>query len=80
MCSGIRYSKQIDTQCCSLVRPCLSIFMGQMVECSFSVMNDIIESTSGRMKIETYSTIMTTKHRLKCSKSAALKYNLKDIL
>ena len=32
------------------------------------------------MEIETYSAIMTTKYSLKCSKSAAVKFNRKDIL
>ena len=64
----------------SLVRPCLSIFTGPMVECSFSMMNDIINSRSGHMEIEAYSAIMTTKYSLKSSKSAALKFNRKDIL
>ena len=44
----------------TLVRPCVSIFTGPMVECSFSMMNDIIDSRSGHMEIETYSAIMTT--------------------
>ena len=64
----------------TLVRPCVSIFTGPMVECSFSMMNDIIDSRSGRMEIEAYSAIMTTKYSLKSSKSAALKFNRKDIL
>ena len=65
----------------SLVRASLSIFTGPMVECSFSVMNDIIDSRSGRMEIETYSAIMTTKYFLKSSgKSAATKFKRKDIL
>ena len=42
----------------SLFRPCLSIFTGPMVEYSFSMMNDIIDSRSSRMEIETYSAIM----------------------
>ena len=79
MFGGIRYSKQIDTQC-SLVHPYLSIFTGPMVECSFSLMNDVIDSSSGRIKIETYTAIMKTKYSLRCSKSTALKYNRKDIL
>ena len=58
----------------SLVHPCLSIFTGPMVECSFSMMNDIIDSRSGRMEIEKYSAIMTKKYSLKSSKSAALKF------
>ena len=49
---------------------------GMVVECSFSMMNDI-GSRLGRMEIETYSAIMTTKYSFKCSKSAALKYNQK---
>ena len=38
----------------SLVHPCLSIFTGLMMECSFSMMNYIIDSRSSRMEIETY--------------------------
>ena len=64
----------------SLVRPCLSISTEPIVECSFSMMNNIIDSRSGHMEIETYSAIMTTKYSLKCSKSAAVKFNQKDIL
>ena len=45
----------------TLVRPCVSIFTGPMAECSFSMMNDIIDSKSGPMEIETYSAIMTKK-------------------
>ena len=63
----------------SLVRPCLSIFTGPMVERSFSMMNDI-DSRSGYMESETYSAIMTIKYSLKSSKSAVLKFNRKDIL
>ena len=39
----------------SLVRPCLSIFTGPMVECSFSLM---------KPENETYSAIMTTEYSL----------------
>ena len=63
----------------TLVRLCVSIFTGPMVEYSFSMMNNI-DSRSGRMEIETYSTIMTKKYSLKSSKSAALKFSRKDIL
>ena len=41
------------------------------------MMNGVIDSRSGRMEIETYSAIRTTKDSLKCSNSAALKYNQK---
>ena len=51
-----------------------------MVECSFSVMNDI-DSRSGLMEIDTYSAIVTTEYNIKSTgKSAAIKYNKKDIL
>ena len=52
----------------SLVHSCLRIFTGMMVECSVSMMNDIIDSRSGCMETETYSAIMTAKYSLKCSK------------
>ena len=42
------------------------------------MMNDIIDSRSGRMEIETYSAIMTKKYSLKSSKF--LKFNRKEIL
>ena len=45
----------------SLVRSYLSIFTGLMVECSFSMMNDTIDSRSGCVEIETHSAIMTIK-------------------
>ena len=44
-------------------------------------MNDIIDSRSGRMEIDTYSAIVTTKYNIKSTgKSAAIKYTRKDIL
>ena len=49
--------------------------MGPMVECSFSVMNDI-DSRSGLMEIDTYSAIVTIEYNIKSTgKSAAIKYN-----
>ena len=65
----------------SLVRPCPSIFTGSMIECSFSMTNDIIDSRSRRMEIDTYSAIVTAKFNVKSSKkSAAVKYGRKGIL
>ena len=44
-------------------------------------MNDIINSRSGRTEIDTYSPIVTTKYNINSAgKSAAIKYNRKDIL
>ena len=79
MFGGIRYSKHKYSVFSSLVRPCLSIFTGLIMECSFSMMNDIIDSRSGHMEIETYSTILTRKYSRKCSKSTALKFNGTDM-
>lgn len=59
----------------SLVCPCPSIFAGAMAECSFRLMNDVIDSKSGCLEIETYGTIMATKYNLKYSMSVALKYD-----
>ena len=58
----------------SLVWSCLSIFIRPMVEFSFSMMNDMIDSRSGCMAIENYRNLMTTKYSLKNSKPAALKF------
>ena len=52
-----------------------------MVESSFSMMNDIIDSRSGKMDIDTYSAIMTTKYNLKSSgKTSTQKFARKDVL
>ena len=48
----------------SLVRSCLSIFTGPMLKCPFTMMNDIIDSRSGHLEIETCSAIMTAKYSL----------------
>ena len=64
-----------------LVHASLSIFTGPMVESSFSMMNDIIDSRSGRMDIDTYSAIMTTKYNLKSSgKTSTQKFARKNVL
>ena len=61
----------------SLVCPCLSIFMEQMVEWSLSMKNHILDSRSGCMEIQTCSIIRTPNDCLKCNNSAALKYRKK---
>lgn len=64
-----------------LVRASLSIFTGPMVECSFSMMNDIIDARSGRMEIDTYNAIMAVKFDLKSSgKSSSSKFSRRDVL
>ena len=52
-----------------------------MVESSFSMMNDIIDSWSVRTKVDTYSAIMAVKYLLKSAGVTALsKVYRKDIL
>ena len=65
----------------SLVKASLSIFAGPKVERSFSMMNDIIDSRSGRTEIDTYSVIMTVKYQLKSAGVTVLiKFHRKDNL
>ena len=42
----------------------LSIFHGPRVECTFSIMVNVIDDKSGRINMETYSAIQTVKHSL----------------
>ena len=65
----------------SVVKVSLSIITGPMVENSFSMMNDIIDSQSGRTEIDTYSVIMTVKYQLKSAGvTASSKFYRKYIL
>ena len=52
-----------------LVCAILSIFHGQKVESTFSVMNNVIDQNSGRMNKETYRAIQDIKYALKTRKS-----------
>lgn len=66
---------------CSIVRARFSIFTWVMVRSSFSIMNDIIESRSGRIEIDTYNIIMTIKYRLKLAGvTDSSKFHRKNIL
>ncbi|KAH3770278.1 hypothetical protein DPMN_171562 [Dreissena polymorpha] len=49
---------------CKMVLSLLSCFHGPQVESSFNVMGDILNSRTGRMKIETYSAIQSTRYGL----------------
>ena len=65
----------------SVVKASLSILTGPMVKSSFSMMNGIIDSWSGRTEINTYSAIMTVKYQLKSAGvTASSKFYRKDIL
>ena len=79
------WSKIFETKCYpilgSVLKASLSIFTGPMVENSFSMMNDIIDSQSGRTEIDTYSVIMTVKYQLKSAGvTASSKFYRKYIL
>jgi len=58
---------------CQMVFTLLSCFHGPQVESSFNVMGDILNSRTGRMKIETYSAIQSTKYSLANSGVGAVK-------
>lgn len=57
-----------------MAKALLSCFHGPQVESSFSVMNDIIDSKSGKLKIETYSAIQNVKYSIKASNKSSLEY------
>ena len=62
----------------------VSIFSGPHVESSFSVIGDIIDKKSGRMKVNIFSSIQTIKYALRvqhpvpCTSRAVKVYNRKD--
>ena len=45
--------ERYSTLCC-LVRAALSIFTGPIVECSLSLLNNIIDGKLGKMQVDTY--------------------------
>lgn len=48
----------------ALVKSALSIFHGPRVESAFSLMNEVIDSKSGNMNVETCNAIQTVKYNL----------------
>ena len=75
----VQWNKIFETKCypilSSVVKASLSILTG------FSMMNDIIESWSGRTGIDTNSVIMTVKYQLKSAGvTASSKFYRKYIL
>ena len=50
-----------------------TIFHGPRVECSFSVMDDVMDKTSGRMNVSTYHAIHTVKYSLNAETSHTFK-------
>ncbi|XP_060084683.1 uncharacterized protein LOC132563943 [Ylistrum balloti] len=57
-----------------MVLSLLTCFHGPQVEGSFSMMGDIMDPKSSRMKIETYSAIQTVKSTLQAQKKTAVEY------
>jgi hypothetical protein len=57
-----------------MVKSVLSCFHGPQVESSFNIMNDVIDSKSGRINIETYSAIQNVKYGLKSAEMSAVEY------
>lgn len=55
-----------------VVRGCLSIFHGPMVESSFSAMGDIIDNKSTSMTMATFNSIQTTKYALRSRGQTAI--------
>lgn len=65
---------------CKIAMGVLSIFHGPRVESTFNVMGDVIGIKSGRMNVETYSSIQSVKNVLKARKTTALKmFKRKDM-
>ena len=56
---------------CKVVLALLSCYHGAQVETSFSLMGDILDDKSAKMKIETYSAIQTVKYSLKAQGTTA---------
>ena len=64
-----------------VVKAALSIFTGPRVEQSFSGMNNIIDSTSNRILVDTFSAIQTVRFDLLASKQKSVsKYHRKNYL
>ena len=64
-----------------LIKACLSIFTSPHVEQSFSIMNNLINTKTNRLDIETYSAMATTRYQLISKKSRALtQFRRKDVL
>ena len=57
-----------------LVKSIISLFHGPVVENTFSSMNYIIDSRSGRMDVRTYSAVQTVRTSLKARNKSSLEY------
>ena len=66
---------------CNVIKACLSIFTGPMIEQSFSGMNNIISKKTNRLNVETFSAIQTVKYDLKAKQQDSfLRYRRMNFL
>jgi len=64
-----------------IVKAIMSCFHGPQVEGSFNVMGDVMDEKSGRMNVETYSSIQTVKYGMRATNKSAIQlFQRKDIL
>lgn len=61
-----------------LIMSILSLFHGPCVDSSFSVMSNVIDKGSSRMKVDTYSAIQSVKYPIAASGKCALKLFKKE--
>ena len=55
-----------------VIKACLSIFTGPMIEQSFSTMNNVINKKSNRINVETVNAIQTVKYDLKAKNETTI--------
>ena len=64
-----------------VIKACLSIFMGPMMEHSFSTMNNVIDKKTNRNNVETVNAIQTVKYDLKAKNETTIScYCRTDVL
>lgn len=57
-----------------MVKALLSCFHGPQVESAFNLMGDVLDSRSHRLRMETYSSVMSVKYNLRSSRKTAVQY------
>ncbi|KAG1677299.1 Luciferin 4-monooxygenase [Nymphon striatum] len=64
-----------------MAKAIMSCFHGPLVESSFNLMQDILDTRSGRMKIETFNAFQTVKYSITAQKKSSLElFDRQDIL
>ncbi|GBN08435.1 hypothetical protein AVEN_128656-1 [Araneus ventricosus] len=62
------------TSLSKMVKAVISCFHGPRVEGTFNIMLDLIDKRSGRMHIETYSSIQSVKYKMMTKEQSAVEY------